>query len=97
MRIDGSTRAVTCLDEETFSIMLRRLHPRIANYNDLVIFLMKANMDIKHIGSGEGAKALIYYVTDYITKASLPTHLGLAALLYAIERTSTKRSHSKKQ
>ena len=51
---------------------------------------LRCNMDIKHIGSGEGAKALIYYVTDYITKAALPTHLGLAALLYAISRAEER-------
>ena len=38
----------------------------------------------------EGAKALIYYITDYITKVSLPAHIGLAALLYAINRTREK-------
>ncbi|TFK78279.1 hypothetical protein K466DRAFT_456490, partial [Polyporus arcularius HHB13444] len=90
MRIDGSTRRTTELDPETLSIQLRRLHPRIANYNDLVIFLLQANMDVKHIGSGEGAKALIYYITDYITKSSLPAHLGLAALMYAIQITDAK-------
>lgn len=90
MRMDGSIRAVTTIDDESGSILLRRLHPRIANYNDLVVFCMKCNMDIKHIGSGEGAKALIYYITDYITKAALPTYLGLAALMYAIKRTDEK-------
>ncbi|KAI0745188.1 hypothetical protein C8Q76DRAFT_591135, partial [Earliella scabrosa] len=92
MRMDGVTRLRSLIDEETGSILLRRLHPRIANYNDLIIFLMKCNMDIKHIGSGEGAKALIYYVTDYITKSSLPAYLGLAALMYAINRTHDKYS-----
>ncbi|RPD54713.1 hypothetical protein L226DRAFT_431125, partial [Lentinus tigrinus ALCF2SS1-7] len=90
MRIDGSTRPVTVLDPDTLSIQLRRLHPRIANYNDLIIFLLQANTDIKHIGSGEAAKALIYYITDYITKSSIPAHLGLAALMYAITTTSSK-------
>ncbi|KAI0745899.1 hypothetical protein C8Q76DRAFT_577991, partial [Earliella scabrosa] len=90
MRMDGSTRATTVIDDETGSIMLRRLHPWIASYNDLIMFAVRSNMDIKHIGSGEGAKALIYYITDYITKANLPTELGLAALLYAINRTSEK-------
>jgi len=88
MHIDGSTCAVTSLDDETLSVLLRRLHPRINNYNDLVIFLLKCNMDIKFVGSGEAAKALVYYVTDYITKASLPTHAGLLALAYAIKRTN---------
>ena len=90
MRIDGSTRQTSSIDPDTGSVLLRRLHPRIANYNDVIIFLLRANMDIKHIGSGEAAKALIYYVTDYITKSSLPTHVGLSALLHAIHRASDK-------
>ncbi|KAI0740114.1 hypothetical protein C8Q76DRAFT_580390, partial [Earliella scabrosa] len=90
MRIDGTIRALTELDPETGAVLLRRLHPRITSYNDLVIFLMKCNMDIKFIGSGEAAKALLYYVTDYITKPSLPAHIGLAALSYAIQRTNEK-------
>ena len=90
MRIDGTTRDSTFTDPETGSILLRRLHPRIANYNDVIIFLLRANMDIKHVGSGEAAKALIYYLTNYITKSSLPAHVGLSALLHAIHRTSDK-------
>ncbi|KAI0735617.1 hypothetical protein C8Q76DRAFT_576239, partial [Earliella scabrosa] len=93
MRIDGSVRPHTVLDTETGSILLRRFHPRIANFNDLVIFLMKSNMDIKFIGSGEAAKALIYYITDYITKASVSTHIGLGALTYAIKKTNEQLPH----
>ena len=92
MRIDGSTRPVSEIDPVTSGLLLRRLHPRIAAYNDLVIFLMKSNMDIKFIGSGDAAKAMLYYVTDYITKASLPTHIGLGALTYAIQKTNEKHN-----
>ncbi|KAJ7158210.1 hypothetical protein C8R43DRAFT_882677, partial [Mycena crocata] len=90
MRIDGSVNPFTRIDLETESIMLRRLHPRINNYNELIIFLLRCNMDIKYVGSGEAAKALIYYVTDYITKGTLATHVGLAALEYAIKKNSEK-------
>ncbi|KAI9057840.1 hypothetical protein FKP32DRAFT_1543094, partial [Trametes sanguinea] len=90
MRIDGSTCAVTHVEEETGSVILRRLHPRIASYNDLTMFLMQCNMDVKFIGSGEAAKALLYYVTDYITKPSLPVHVGLGALSYAIQKANEK-------
>ncbi|KAI0702114.1 hypothetical protein C8Q76DRAFT_570885, partial [Earliella scabrosa] len=93
MRIDGTTRALSMLDSETGALLLRRLHPRIASYNDLIIFLMKCNMDIKFIGSGEAAKALLCYITDYITKPSLAAHVGLGALSYAIQRTNEKFPH----
>ncbi|KAI9062911.1 hypothetical protein FKP32DRAFT_1552112, partial [Trametes sanguinea] len=97
MRIDGTTCRHTHVDEDTGSIVLRRLHPRIASYNDVVMFLMRSNMDIKFIGSGEGAKALLYYVTDYITKPSLPTHVGLGALSYAIQKTNDKIGTNREQ
>lgn len=90
MGIDGHTLARTTLDSETASILMKRLHPRIASFNDVVIFLLKCNMDIKFIGSGEAAKAYLYYITDYITKPSLPVHIGLAALSYAIKQTSVR-------
>jgi hypothetical protein len=84
MRIDGSTRALTEIDPTTLSVLLRRLHPRINNYHELVIFLVQCNMDIKYIGSGPAAKALVFYVTDYITKSSLSVHVGLDAIKYAL-------------
>ncbi|KAK7022630.1 hypothetical protein R3P38DRAFT_2416132, partial [Favolaschia claudopus] len=90
MRIDGTTRGHTSIDEETQSIMLRRLHPRINNYNEVVLFLLRCNIDIKYIGSGEAAKALVFYITDYITKSTLPAHVGLAAVEYAIKKNEEK-------
>ncbi|KAJ7186905.1 hypothetical protein C8R46DRAFT_879467, partial [Mycena filopes] len=90
MGMTGKTTAETIVDPETFAISLRRLHPWIANYNDVMVFLLKCNMDIKFVGSGQAAKAFLYYVTDYITKPPLSVHLGLAALAHAISVTNTK-------
>ena len=90
MGMDGTTRSVTSLDPDSMSILLRRLHPKIANYTDVVVFLMKCNMDIKFIGSGEASKALLYYVTDYITKSTLSLHAGIAALLHAIRKVTER-------
>ncbi|KAI0040155.1 hypothetical protein FA95DRAFT_1585108 [Auriscalpium vulgare] len=78
MRITGEVRSITELDPDTSAILLKRLHPWINNYNDVVMFLLKC--------SGEAAKALVHYVTDYITKASLATHLGLEAICAVIEK-----------
>ncbi|KIM23130.1 hypothetical protein M408DRAFT_77987 [Serendipita vermifera MAFF 305830] len=90
MRIDGSTRASTEIDPESGSILLRRLHPRVNCYNDVLAFLTQSNNDIKFIGSGEAAKALLYCITDYVTKATLPTHVGLSAIRVAMEKNGKK-------
>ncbi|KZO91188.1 hypothetical protein CALVIDRAFT_455100, partial [Calocera viscosa TUFC12733] len=83
MRMTGETREETIVDRNG-AISLRRLHPWIANYNDVCLYLFRCNMDIKMIGSGQAAKALMYYITDYVTKSALPLYEGLAALSHAI-------------
>ena len=41
-------------------------------------------MDIKFVRSGESAKAILYYITDYISKAQLKAHVAYAALELAV-------------
>ncbi|KAI0075284.1 hypothetical protein K474DRAFT_1563476, partial [Panus rudis PR-1116 ss-1] len=89
MRIDGTVRSETTISDDGDLTGIRRRHPWIVNYNDLVVFLLQCNTDTKFIGSGEDAKALVYYFTDYITKAPLSMHVGLAALCYAVNRSGT--------
>ncbi|EIW86686.1 hypothetical protein CONPUDRAFT_44262, partial [Coniophora puteana RWD-64-598 SS2] len=93
MRIDGSTRPTTEIDPETGSILLRRLHPWINNYHPVVIFLLQCNMDIKFVGSGEAAKALVFYITEYVTKLDLQMHVGITALDYAVKKYEAKYLH----
>ncbi len=43
-------------------------------------------MDIKFIGSGVSAKAMLYYITDYITKSQLKTHITYAVLELSVKK-----------
>ncbi|KAJ7839679.1 hypothetical protein B0H14DRAFT_2313180, partial [Mycena olivaceomarginata] len=47
---------------------------------------IRCNMDIKFIGSGPTAKAVLYYITDYITKSQLQAHVAYAALELAVNK-----------
>ena len=53
---------------------MRRSDPWINNFNEYLIAASRSNMDIKFIWSGNDAKALVYYITDYVTKMSLSFH-----------------------
>ena len=90
MHINGQTRAFTELDEETLSILLHCLHPWINNFNNIVLFLLQSNMDIKYVGSGPAAKALAYYITDYIMKSDLKIHTGIHTLQAAMQSHAIK-------
>ena len=47
---------------------------------------LHCNMDISFIGSGPDAKAILFYITDYITKSQLPTHVAYTILEYAVRK-----------
>jgi hypothetical protein len=59
------------IDPSTGQIVMRRSHPWINNFNEWLISACRSNMDIKFIWSGGDAKALVYYITDYVTKSNL--------------------------
>ena len=46
-------------------------------------------MDIKFIGSGQSAKAILYYITGYVSKSQLKMHVIYNALEIAIRKLQT--------
>jgi hypothetical protein len=71
MRMPRALVTTSSIDPLTGQIVTRRSHPWINNFNEWFITACRSNMDIKFIWSGSDAKALVYYITDYVTKSSL--------------------------
>jgi len=74
MRMPRKLVPVSMIDPDTGHISMRRSDPMINNFNEYLIAACRSNMDIKFIWSGNDAKALVYYITDYVTKMSLSFH-----------------------
>ena len=72
--------AESSIDSETGQISLQCLDVFVNNFNMTILEAVRCNMDIQFIGSGESAKAMICYITDYITKSQLKAHVAYAAL-----------------
>ncbi|KJA13478.1 hypothetical protein HYPSUDRAFT_151554, partial [Hypholoma sublateritium FD-334 SS-4] len=70
--------------QETGDLRLRHLQGLVNTFNSTIMRAMRCNMDIKYLGSGPSTKAIIYYITDYITKSQLKTHVAYATLQVAI-------------
>jgi len=83
---ENNFRETTEFDPDTAEICLRCLQGLVNNFNATMLEAIRCNMDIKFIGSGESAKAILYYITDYITKTDLKTHVAFSALRLAIEK-----------
>ena len=83
---ENNFREVSEFDPETGELSLRCLQGMVNNFNTAMLEAIRCNMDIKFIGSGESAKAILYYVTNYITKTDLKTHVAFAALELAVKK-----------
>ena len=76
----------TTFDMESGEICFRCLDGLVNNFNETILEAIRCNMDIKFIGSGPAAKAVTYYITNYITKSQLKTHIAYAALELAVKK-----------
>jgi Helitron helicase-like domain at N-terminus len=65
----------TEVDVETGSVIMKKLEAMINTLTPVVTYLFRCNTDITSLKSGTAIKAVILYVTDYITKSSLKTHV----------------------
>ena len=74
MRMPRKLVPMSTIDPDTGHISMRRSDPWINNFHEYLIAACRSNMDIRFIWSGSDAKALVYYITDYVTKTSLFFH-----------------------
>lgn len=79
------------IDVLTGNINMRRSHPWINNFNEWIIAACRSNMDIKFIWSGNDAKALVYYITDYVTKSTLAFYDMFALAQQGIKSAEQQR------
>ena len=81
---EGNHRPISCFDPNTGELTLHCLDGLVNNFNLTILECIRCNMDIKFVGSGVSAKAILYYITDYITKLQLKTHVAYVALELAV-------------
>ncbi|KAK6967005.1 hypothetical protein R3P38DRAFT_2589930 [Favolaschia claudopus] len=86
---EDNVRATSSFDPETGEISLRCLDGLVNNFNATMIEAIRCNMDIKFIGSGASAKGILYYITDYITKSQMKTHVAFSMLELAVKNSGT--------
>lgn len=67
-------------DPETKSVVLLCRDGNVNYFNPYILVFCRHNHDIKCILSGKGAKAAMFYLSDYITKLTLNTYQVLSLL-----------------
>lgn len=93
MRMPRQLVSVSSIDPDSGHISMKRSDPWINNFNEYLIAACRSNMDIKFIWSGSDAKALVYYITDYVTKMSLSFHDTLSLVQSSIASLGNSANH----
>ena len=70
----------TEVDPETGALKLKKLEPWINFFAPVLTYIMRCNTDVTCLWSGTALKAVIVYVSDYITKTGLKTHVIFEAI-----------------
>ncbi|TFY51291.1 hypothetical protein EVG20_g11068, partial [Dentipellis fragilis] len=93
---EGNVEPQSYMNEDTGELCLRCLDGLVNNFNATILTAMRCNMDIQFVTSGASAKAILHYITDYITKSELKAHIAYAALeraVVSLGRTEVDTDH----
>src|ERR1700722_523099 len=74
-RFPRPTFAWTEVNTETGALDLKKGEPWMNNTTPILTYLFRCNTDVTSLTSGTAIKAVVLYVSDYITKSSLKTHI----------------------
>ncbi|KZT03007.1 uncharacterized protein LAESUDRAFT_660557, partial [Laetiporus sulphureus 93-53] len=64
----------TEVDIDTGAIHFKKSEPWINTFNPVMSYALRCNTDVTCLLSGTQVRAIIAYITDYITKSPLKTH-----------------------
>lgn len=73
-RFPRETFMQSCIDKATGHLNIRKREADLNDVNSTVTFAHRCNTDCRCLLSGTSVKAVVGYVTDYVSKAWLKTH-----------------------
>jgi len=79
-RFPRPTYEQTQVDTETGALNMKKGEPWMNTVTPVLTYLFRHNTDVTSLCSGTAIKAVVLYVSDYITKSSLKTHVVFDAI-----------------
>ena len=61
--------------DDTGAIILKKIEAWINTFIPMVTYLLRCNTDVTSLTSGTAIKGVIMYISDYIIKTALKTHI----------------------
>ena len=74
--------------DETGAIIMKKLEPWINTFTPLVTYILRCNTDVTSLSSGTAIKGVIMYVSDYVVKPTLKTHVIFDSIQTVFQKNS---------
>jgi hypothetical protein len=78
----------TQVDPKTGALNIKKGEAWINTLSPVIIYLLRCNTDVTSLMSGTAVKAIVAYISDYITKPGLKTYVIFDAIQSVINRNS---------
>lgn len=78
----------TQVDMNNGALRFRKREAWINTYNPVLSSILRCNMDVTSLHSGTTVRAVMAYVTDYVTKGTLSTHTFFRVVLGVLNKNS---------
>lgn len=75
-------------DPDSGALLLKKLEPWMNDVCPMLSYLFRSNTDVTCLLSGTAIKAVVVYVSDYITKCSLKTHVVFDVIRSVFEKNT---------
>jgi hypothetical protein len=80
--------AQTAVDHLSGSLKIKKGEPWLNTFNPVITYLLRCNTDVTSLLSGTAIKAVVGYVTDYVTKPGLNTYSIFDTVRQSFERNT---------
>ena len=74
--------------DELGTISMKKIEAWLNTFTPLVTYALRCNTDVTSLSSGTAIKAVVLYVSDYITKSTLKTHTIFDSIRSVFQRNS---------
>jgi hypothetical protein len=74
--------------DELGTISMKKVEAWLNTFTPLVTYALRCNTDVTSLSSGTAIKAVVLYVSDYITKSTLKTHTIFDSIRSIFQRNS---------
>ncbi|KAF8223999.1 hypothetical protein L208DRAFT_1218390, partial [Tricholoma matsutake] len=78
----------TQVDPVTGALNVKKREPWINTFSPVISYLFHCNTDVTSLRSGTAIKGVLLYVSDYITKMSLKTHVVFESIQSVFQKNS---------